>query len=165
MKIDGKARLQAKIAAMPVKTRDRIRKSLESSARDMADVAKRLAPVKSGALRNSIGYTFGSYSPENANVRGVSSSGGGHDLSVTVHAGDATAWYASLVEFGTVPHVIKPKKPGGLLNVHGRMIAEVHHPGATARPYFFPAYRLTKKQLKARVRAAVSRAAKEAASG
>lgn len=164
MKIDGRDRLKAKIAAMPVKTREQIRKTLASSAADMVDAAKRFAPVDSGALRNSIGYTFGSHTADNANVRGVGSGGGDHELSVSIHAGDKTAWYASLVEFGTVAHVIKPREPGGSLTIGGRQVDQVQHPGASARPYFYPAYRLTKKQLKSRIRSSVSRAAKEAAS-
>lgn len=163
MKIEGKERLKAKIAAMPVKTRETIRKTLGTSARDMVDVAKKFVPRKSGALANSIGYTFGGYTAANANVRGVSSGGADHDLAVTIHAGDEVAWYASLVEFGSAAHVIKPKDEGGKLNINGRLVDQAQHPGASAHPYFYPAYRLTKKQVKSRVRAAVSRAAKEAA--
>lgn len=162
MKIEGKERLKAKIAAMSPKTRETISKTLGTSARDMVEAAKRFAPVDSGALRNSIGFTFGDYAADNSNVRGVSG-GGGHELSVTIHAGDKTAWYASLVEFGTAAHLIKPREEGGSLNINGRQVDQVQHPGGSARPYFYPAYRLTKKQLKSRIRSAVSRAAKEAA--
>jgi HK97 gp10 family phage protein len=152
VKIEGRERLNAKIAAMPVKTREQIRKTLAGSAKDMVEAARRFAPVDSGALRNSIGFSFGGHTPDNANVRGVGSSGEGHALSVAIHAGDATAWYARLVEFGTSAHINQGKFEGS------------QHPGASARPYFYPAFRLTKKQLRARIRSAVSRAAKEAAS-
>lgn len=151
MNIEGVERLKRKISAMPEKAKTAIAKTLASSGKDMADVAQRMAPVKSGALKNSIGYTIGPYKADNANVRGMGIGGGKHELAVTVHAGDATAWYARLVEFGTRPHI------------NGGLFAGTQHPGSAPHPYFYPAYRLTKKQLKSRIRAAVSRAAKEAA--
>lgn len=126
---------------------------------------KRLAPFASGDLRNSIGYTFGAYRAENSNVRGVTASGVGGDpeLTVTVHAGDANAWYAALVEFGTSPHTIKPRRPGGLLNIHGRLIESVSHPGGSPQPFFYPAWRASRKRVKSRISRATTKSVKEAA--
>lgn len=165
MKIDGKERFLKRIAAIPQAARDEMRKALKASAEEMTAAAKLLAPVDSGALKASISYTFGEYRPDNANVRGVNAGGGGHDLAVTIHAGDAKAWYASLVEFGTNPHVIKAKRPGGLLNVNGRMVERVSHPGSVATPFFFPAYRLTIKRHRARLGRAMRAAIKKEVSG
>ncbi len=142
MKIEGKDRLKRKLQAMPKTARAEIRKALETSAAEMADTAKQFVPVASGDLKASIGYTFGDYRAENANVRGVSGGGGklgDKDLTVTIHAGDAKAFYASFVEFGTV--------------------------NASANAYFFPAYRLVKRRVKGRVSRATNKAAKMVAQG
>mgnify|MGYP001434200364 CR=1 FL=1 len=79
-------------------------------------------PVKSGALRNSLG------------VR---------------REGDRfiigpTAKHAAYVEFDTKPHVIKPKNPDGVLafRVGGKMVfaKSVNHPGTKAQPFVRPAF-------------------------
>ena len=168
MKILGKEKLNKKLAAIPKVARAMMRKALETSAAEIADTARSLAPFQSGDLRNSIGYTFGEYKAENANVRGVASRvGGDPDLSVTIHAGDAKAWYAALVEFGTGPHNVA--KGGG--TVTGRLAtaaglrAAVRHPGAAAQPFFFPAWRLGKKRATRRISTAINKAAKQVAAG
>jgi HK97 gp10 family phage protein len=52
--------------------------------------------------------------------------------------------YAGYVEFGTRPHVIEPKTPGGTLvfTVGGRKVftKRVRHPGTRAQPYVRPAF-------------------------
>jgi HK97 gp10 family phage protein len=153
VKFRGVDKLKRKLRAIPQIAREEIHVALQQSAAEMADTAKNFAPVKSGTLRNSIGYTSGAYKAENANVRGVG--GGGKlndkDLTVTIHAGDAKAYYAAFVEFGTAPHTNKGKFAGS------------HNPGASARPFFFPAYRLVKKRVTSKISRATSRAAKKVA--
>lgn len=127
-----------------------MRAALETGAQQVVATAKRLVPKDSGDLERSIGYTFGNYAPENSNVRGVTSGGGGDpDLSVTIHAGDAKAFYAAFVEFGTSPHD------------NGGKFKGTKHPGSTPSPFFFPAYRANKKSVKARVTRAMNKAIKE----
>ena len=52
--------------------------------------------------------------------------------------------YAGYVEFGTKPHVIKPKNPDGVLvfKVGGTTVyaRKVNHPGTQAQPYVLPAF-------------------------
>ena len=139
IKIDRKEFLRRLNAIGPA-ARVEIKKALGKSADEMASTARSFAPVDSGDLRRSISYTFGNYKPANANVRGISSGGDvskDPDLSVTVHAGDAKAYYAGFVEFGVQD--------------------------APAQPYFFPAYRLTEKRVKRRINRAVNAAARKAA--
>lgn len=164
MKIKGKEKFLGQIAALPNAMRDEIRKALDVSADETTDLMKRFVPVRSGALRNSISYTFGEYKPDNANVRGLKSTGAGAtELTVTMHAGDAKAWYAGLVEFGTRAHIIQPKQEGGSLHLlDGRIVEKVDHPGGMAQPYFFPAYRFGKKRAKSRLSRAVRNGAKKA---
>ena len=153
MKFRGVDKLKRKLKAIPVVARQEIHEALQQSAAEMTATARNFAPVDSYALRNSIGYTFGEYKAENANVRGVS--GGGKlndkDLTVTIHAGDAKAFYAAFVEFGTAAHTNKGKFAGS------------HNPGTSAGPFFFPAYRLVKKRVTSRISRATNKAAKKVA--
>lgn len=153
MKIRNLDRLKRKIAMLPKATLAELQAALVQSGEEIADIARAFAPVKSGALKRSIGVTIGEYIPDNSNVRGVSAGGGGHDLSVTVHAGDHNAYYAAFVEFGTAAH-----RNGGLFK--GTI-----HPGSSAHPFFYPAYRLGKKRAKARISRAIIKAAKKVAAG
>lgn len=93
-------------------------------------VAKSKAPVKSGALRNSITSTV-----EKGNTLII----------------DAAVDYATYQEFGTAsrgefpgkPYKIRPKKPGGKLvfKVKGKTVVakEVTHPGVYPQPFLRPA--------------------------
>lgn len=155
MKIQGREKLRAKLRAIPQAAKEEIHKALAVSADEMAAVARTFVPKRTGALARSIGYTFGPYKAENANVRGFSAGGAlqDPDLSVTIHAGDAAAYYAAFVEFGTKPHVAGGKYAGA------------QNPGTTAQPYFFPAYRLTKKKLRSRISRATTKAARKVAAG
>jgi HK97 gp10 family phage protein len=153
VKVRNVDRLKRKLRAMAPAAKAEIQKALVQSGDEIADVARTLAPKKSGALARSIGATLGQYVPDNSNVRGVAATGGGHDLSVTVHAGDEEAYYAAFVEFGTAPHRQKSNPFNG-----------GEHPGAKATPFFFPAYRLGKKRAKSRISRAMNRAAKKVAS-
>lgn len=69
-------------------------------------------------------------------LQGIHSEDGVHELQVRVVS---EAFYSLHVEFGTTH--------------------------SAAEPFFFPGYRLMRKRVKSRVRAAVNRAAKEAAGG
>lgn len=153
MKIQNLDRFKKKLAAIPVAARAEIQAALVQSGEEIAGLARSFAPKKSGDLARSIGSTIGQYTPENSNVRGVQATAGGHDLSVTIHAGDAKAYYAAFVEFGTAPH-----ENGGLFKGSD-------NPGATAQPFFFPAYRLGKKKAKSRISRAINKAAKKVAAG
>lgn len=119
---------------------------------------KRLAPRgDTGALERSIGSTFGDYRPANANVRGFGGAvSGDPDLTVTVHAGDAVAWYASLVEFGTKNRTVK--------NYFGHKGVRVNVGAARAQPFFYVAYRTLKKRMKSRITRNMRKAIKEGAS-
>lgn len=52
--------------------------------------------------------------------------------------------YAGYVEFGTKPHVIRPKTPNGVLvfKMNGTTVyaKKVNHPGTKAQPYVRPAF-------------------------
>ncbi len=153
MTLQNREKLLKKLAAIQGAPREAMKAALTQNAVEITDMQKRLAPVDSGDLRNSIGYTFGEYRAANANVRGVSGGGGGDpDLSVTIHAGDEKAFYARWLEFG----VSKSWTIGGKFE-------GAAHPGFSAEPYFFPAWRALKRRSKSRLTRAMRKAIKEAA--
>lgn len=152
MAMQGRARLLRRLKAIKGKPRVAMRAALEQGAAQVVASAKNFVPKRTRALENSIGYTFGAYRPANSNVRGMTAGGDGDpDLSITIHAGDATAFYAAFVEFGTAPHRL-----GGLFK-------GAHHPGSVAQPFFFPAWRINRRSVKARLTRAMRAAIKEGA--
>jgi HK97 gp10 family phage protein len=99
---------------------------------------------RAGALRDSIGWTWGK-APKGATVVATAKANLGGDLTITIYAGSRDkglgaddAFYARWVEFGT------QKMP--------------------AQPYFYVSYRANKKKVKSRVRRAITKAAKQVAS-
>jgi HK97 gp10 family phage protein len=101
-----------------------MRAALRAGANVMKDGAKAGVPVKTGKLRKSLAVTTGSK---------------GGLVTAKLKARGKMAPYAVLVEFGTRPHKIKPKKKGGL-TVGGNIVAEVDHPGARPRAFMRPAF-------------------------
>ncbi len=158
MQFEGKDRMLKRFAAIQGKPRAAIREALRQGAEELVAMQKRFAPVDSGDLQMSIRYTFGYYAPDNANVRGVGTSGAGDpDLTVHVHAGDAKAWYARIVEFGT-------RNQRVVDNYFGHRGVKVSVGALPANPFFYGPYRVLKKRIKSRVSRATRKAVREGAS-
>ena len=83
MAVQGLDALKAKIAKIPQAARAELAKELDRSANDIASLARGLAPMDHGALKNSIHVEPGRT-----------------ELSRKVIAGDEIAYYARWVEFG-----------------------------------------------------------------
>lgn len=115
-------RLKARIAAMAPAARAEIRKALETGGEEWVRMARQMTPVDQGDLRDSRRHAPGP-----------------HEMSEKLVSGDARAFYAAMVEFGTV------RTP--------------------AQPSHVPAYRLLRKRIKGRLKRAVKRAARTAAGG
>jgi HK97 gp10 family phage protein len=172
VKIFGADSLKKKLRKLPQETRTTIRAAIEQSASELVEMQKRLAPKKTGALRDSIVATMGdgstpkyaAFQKRGGGKRRSSSVAGDPDLSVRVTAGNSAVRYAHLVEFGTEPHEIKAKRAKAL-GKDGQFGTKVEHPGASAHPYFFPAYRALKKRMKSRISRATNKAAKAVAQG
>jgi HK97 gp10 family phage protein len=97
---------------------------IQSANHILAEMEVR-APVKTGNLRQSLGIRVESDR-------------------VTIGPNERQAPYAGYVEFGTKPHVIRPKKSGGVLvfTVGGTKVftTKVNHPGTQPQPYVRPAF-------------------------
>lgn len=127
LEVKGLVDLQRALQDLPVKIeRNVMRGAVNAGGQVFRKEARANVPVKSGDLRNSI----------RVSVR-VSAKAGVIDG--TVKAGDRKAFYAHMVEFGTQRHVIKARK-GGMLNINGRLVSQVDHPGARAKPFMRPAF-------------------------
>lgn len=94
---------------------------IESANHILAEMESRV-PVKTGKLRTSLSIRI----ETNKVIIGPHTS------------------YDAAVEFGSKPHVIVPKKPGGVLvfTVGGTKVftRKVRHPGTRAQPYVRPAF-------------------------
>lgn len=117
----------ARMAAIPDKVKRRLNAANEQSAEELAAMMTRLAPRDEGDLIASIRYF---------EVAGIQ--GGGIAWRVT--AGDNTAFYARMVEFGA---------PG---------------PG-TARPFFYPSVRALRRSIRNRQIRAFRQAMKDSDPG
>lgn len=134
--VEGVAAMRRRLLkTVPATVRAAVRDAMAKSADEIVATARGLVPVESGALRDSIGWTFGT-APKGALTLASASSSAG-DIVLTIYAGNDQAFYARWVEFGTqaaVPH-----------------------------PFFFVSYRLNKKRAKSRVSRAVNQALVKAA--
>ncbi len=158
-KWSGLDRFNRKAARLPAAIRAAIREALDEASREIVEAQKRAAPRKTGALAKSITRTFGDDSPAYAAFRSASRrltgsrrrAGDDPDLQVRITAGNSAVRYAHLVEFGTAPHV------------NDGRFAGTQNPGAPARPFFFPAYRLRRRGIRGRVARKVNKAIKRTA--
>lgn len=123
-KVHGLAELERAMRQFPDKlSRNVLRGALRAGGKEIEREAKVQAPARTGALRESIRVS--------TRVRQG-------QPTATVSAGNKRAWYASMVEFGTAAHLIKPKHRSSML-VAGLLRERVDHPGAKARPFMVPA--------------------------
>lgn len=60
-------------------------------------------------------------------------------VTVSFKIGGKKAPHAHLVEFGTRPHKIAPKRAGGLL-INGNVVGAIEHPGAKPHPIMRPTF-------------------------
>lgn len=108
---------------------------------DTVAVAQQLVPVDTGHLKNSIGVDF---DPD----------GLGFDAGPTAN-------YGAAVEYGTRPHVIKPKKAKALhwVDENGDDVfaRRVNHPGTAPRPYMRPAFERAADQAERAIEQVVDR--------
>lgn len=160
----GLSRIQQRMALIPKRVREAVKPALAKEAEEIVQLAKSLCPVAEvdgGTLRDSIGWTFGA-APAGSIALAHSVEG---ETSVTIYAGNDEAFYARWIEFGTQSGVFGQRvgDPGAGIKQHKTKGRKSYrsHPGTAAQPFFFPAYRLSKKKAQARIKAAIRKAVKE----
>ena len=134
--VEGLDRLKRKMTvSIPRHVRAATRAAMEKSANEIVASARTFAPVDTGDLRDSIGWTWGD-APKGA-LTLASSRPVGDGERITIYAGGGDAFYARFQEFGTQ--------------------------AMPASPFFFPAYRLNRKRAKGRITRAMKKAIREGA--
>lgn len=132
------ARLARRLKAIPVAVKEAVVPALITSGNELAGRMKHLAPKDTGALADSIAVT-----PPGGTTPAYSQPGGSRTAAenqVLVTAGDDAVRYPHLVEYGH-------RTPDG-----------GHVP---AHPYFWPAYRLSRKRITNRVKRAIGKAVRD----
>jgi len=143
-------------------TESALRLTLVQGAQRIAEEARRRCPVETdrpyrrapGTLRNSIGWAMG---PAPAGATFQAPSGGSGKVFATVFAGNAVAYYARFVEFGTRPGRIGTRVPSTNLKRRARKVYR-NHPGTQPNPFFWPAYQMHKNRIYADIRVDMKRA-------
>lgn len=140
-KIDGREKLRRTFKALPERVRKETVAAVVKSAEELADTQRRLAPspgsgpYATGDLRDSIAVTGPGGTTPPYSQPGGSTRVEDHQAVVTV--GNTDVRYGHLVEYGTAK--------------------------APAQPFFWPAYRILKKRLLARISRAGRKAIRESA--
>jgi HK97 gp10 family phage protein len=151
MKIANRDRFIRRLKALPPAVKSEMSKALQRSADEITAMQKRLAPRKSGTLASTIANEA---KPDSDGlVIGMFAGGPKTTKTVTDKRGVAAYDYdyAFAAEFGTKKHKNEGKFEGSM------------NPGATAHPFFFPAYRFGKKRARQRLGRAYGKAARKAA--
>ena len=144
--ITGADVVQKGLKGLPLKMAEEIAAAINKGGQELRDRAKQLAPARrhSGELRRSIEVRDLAFRRVAATKKYGVSKRVGVIVGVFPNENGGKAYYARYVEFGTAPHAI------------GRGI----HPGATARPFLFPAYWSLRKRIRGRINRATRKAAK-----
>jgi HK97 gp10 family phage protein len=130
---NGLAKTLAAIERAGKSPREIIMPALTKSAEELAAAQKTLAPVDTGALRDSITVTLpGESTPPYSMEGGLRMA---NPTEAIVTAGNSEVRYAHLVEYGTK--------------------------NSEAEPFFWPAYRLLRSRIRNRIRRAAKKAVKE----
>lgn len=151
---------------------DVLRKRLDRAARKDLDREMKKATqqavllVEAEAKRNVPQVTRALFRSIGAEVKGR-----GAKVHGIVHAGGSGAAYARVVEFGSKPHIIRPKRKRALRwrIAPGRgkgafaFARWVQHPGTTGQPYMEPALESKRRAIVGRFQRALNRVLKKVA--
>ena len=136
-------RLRARLAKIPDIAREAAAAAMEEGAQEIVDAMKKAAPVDSGDLRDSIGWTWGEVPAGSFVVDEIRSGKNKGDqyatLRIKIYAGNREAFYARFQEFGT------RSQP--------------------AQSFFFPTWKAKRAEFRRRIRERVRKRIKEAFSG
>lgn len=137
VKIGGLSELQDYLDQLPVNIEKKIcRGALRAGQKVVADFARQMAPVAPPNAENQ--RLYGGYAGALRDSIRVTTRSRRGRVTATVKAGDATAYYANMVEFGTAAHFIKHRNAKSLFFA-GLFREGVDHPGAQKRPFMRPA--------------------------
>ena len=132
-------RLRARLAKIPDIAREAAAAAMEEGAQEIVDAMKKAAPVQTGDLRDSIGWTWGEVPPGTFMIDEIRSGRNQGDqyatIRIKIYAGNREAFYARFQEFGT------RSQP--------------------AQSFFFPTWKAKRAEFRRKIRARVRTAIKE----
>ena len=136
-------RLRARLAKIPDIAREAAAAAMEEGAQEIVDAMKMAAPIESGDLRASIGWTWGEVPAGSFMIDEIRSGKNKGDqyatLRIKIYAGNKDAFYARFQEFGTRSH--------------------------PARPFFFSTWSKERAKFRRRIRDRIRKRIKEASNG
>ena len=135
--ISGWSELQAQLDQLAVNIEEKLlRGALRAGQMMVAADAKSRAPVATPNANNQ--RLYGAHRGDLRKSIRVSVRASGGQVVAKAVAGNSTAYYAHMVEFGTAAHLIHAKN-GGALSFGGKEYLAISHPGAKATPFMRPA--------------------------
>jgi HK97 gp10 family phage protein len=138
IQIDGLSDLNDLLLTLPAAIQNKVmRGALRAGQKVIMDTAKGMVPVGVPSMENI--RLYGAYMGALRDSIKISTRSGDGKITCTIRAGDAKAFYASWVEFGTKAHVIRSQH-GGKLFFGGRYIDKIDHPGAKRVPFMRRAF-------------------------
>ncbi|MFC0633291.1 HK97-gp10 family putative phage morphogenesis protein [Brevundimonas balnearis] len=153
-------RAKALFRRLPKDVRRATQDALASSADELAEAVRYNVPVDHGDLKASVRWRRGAPRDKKARKAGRTED---KDLSVTVAAGDETAFYASFVEFGTAPSSGEaPRRNRNFKSVEVMTKGTRPHAGTPAQPFFFPTWRALRRRLVGKIKRAQAKAIRKA---
>ena len=136
-------RLRARLAKIPDIAREAAAAAMEEGAQEIVDAMKKAAPIQTGDLRDSIGWTWGDVPAGSFMIDEIRSGKNKGDqyatLRIKIYAGNREAFYARFQEFGT------RSQP--------------------AQPFFFSTWARERAKFRRRIRERVRKRIKEAFNG
>lgn len=137
VKVEGLADLQKMLDELPAKIEANVvRGGLRAGAKVVMEEAQRLCPVATPNMENI--RLYGGHAGALRNSIRISGKRVKGKVIFRVVAGNATAYYARMVEFGTARHWIKPANRKSLF-LAGLFKEAIDHPGAQKKPFMRPA--------------------------
>ena len=136
-------RIVAKLKQIPDVAVDAARQAMEEGAQEIVNAMKKAAPIQTGDLRDSIGWTWGEVPAGSFMIDEIRSGKNKGDqyatLRIKIYAGNREAFYARFQEFGT------RSQP--------------------AQSFFFPTWKAKRAKFRRRIRERVRKRIKEAFNG
>lgn len=145
-RFDGRERMRRVLKALPDQVRKKIRQAILDESEKMAQTMRRLAPVDTGKLRDSIVVVPATENPRLYQSRRSRRTDPDLELAALVYS---ELFYAPWKEFGTAPHRNEGEFKG------------TTNPGTRAEPFFFPGFRARKKAAIAKINRAARQGIKD----
>ncbi|WP_136440306.1 HK97-gp10 family putative phage morphogenesis protein [Pacificoceanicola onchidii] len=142
---------------VPARVRQAAKTALEAGANELVEQMRRLAPKDTGALRDSINWTWGD-APAGALY---SDRVGGDDtggIRVTIYVGGTERTKRRQARNSGTR--LRDQNRSGYFDADNARYQEFGTSRMPANPFFWPAYRATKRRIKARITREINKAIK-----